>query len=175
MSTPFRALISAAFLTPLIAVADVPRLRAVRLGKPPIIDGEVGEDEWREVPKLSGFVDPFTDKPPVDNTEAWIGYNDAGIYVAFRCVDSAPNQMVAREIRPGAFFDGEDTVTVKLNPFGTRNWDGRSRFTVNLLNTQSEEISGEGPPSASGAASGSRRPSASQTAGRRKCTSRGRC
>ncbi|MGK4455701.1 hypothetical protein, partial [Klebsiella pneumoniae] len=39
-------------------------------------------------------------------------------------------------------FNGEDTFQIKLNPFGNRNWNGVSRFQVNLLNTQSENIAG---------------------------------
>ena len=127
---------------PALGVAQSPRVTAFRVTQPPIVDGEVGTEEWKDVPRLTGFVDPFTGRAAADQTEAWIAYDDAGLYVAFRCVDANPESMVAREIRPGSFFDGEDTVGVRINPFGTRSDDGRSRFTINLLNTQSEEISG---------------------------------
>lgn len=127
---------------PCVGLAQTPRVKAVKITKPPVIDGDLGPEEWNEASSVTGFIDPITGAPTSDQTEAWIAYDDAGLYVAFGCFDSHPEAMVAREIRPGSFFDGEDTVTLRINPFGNRGYEGRSRFTINLLNTQSEEISG---------------------------------
>lgn len=112
------------------------------MSAPPTIDGNVDPAEWKEASHVRGFIDPVTGKPTADVTEAWIGFDRQAIYVAFICHDAQPGGIVGREIHPGADFEGEDTVTFRINPFGTRAWDGRSRFTVNVLNTQNEEISG---------------------------------
>ena len=80
--------------TPSLGIAQSPRVPAVRLAKPPIVDGEVGADEWKDAPRMTGFVDPFTGRPAAEQTEAWIGYDDAGLYVAFRCLDTNPEAMM---------------------------------------------------------------------------------
>jgi hypothetical protein len=143
---PSRPLFAAGFLALGIAnsAAQIapPHIRAAKLTKPPAIDGKVDADEWKEATHVSRFVDPFTGNPTADQTEGWIGYDADAIYVAFVCHDSQPNALVGREIRPGAEMDDEDTVTFMVNPFGTRGSNGRSRFTVNILNTQNEDISG---------------------------------
>jgi hypothetical protein len=126
-----------------LALADgPPRLEGARLAVPPTIDGLIGEAEWEGASRAVGFIDPFTRRPPLDQTEVWIAYDDDAIYVAFYSRDSRPEEMVAREIQAGARFEGEDAVTFRINPYGTRSWEGQSRFSVNLLNTQSEDISG---------------------------------
>lgn len=119
-----------------------PRIQAARPGTKPKIDGVVSADEWKDATKVTGFTDPVTNRLAADQTDAWIGFDDEAIYVAFYAHDPNPAGLVGREIKPGADFDGEDTVTFRINPFGTRGWDGRSRFTVNVLNTQSESIAG---------------------------------
>jgi len=119
-----------------------PRIKAVRLAKPPTIDGKVDPAEWKDATAINNFIDPYTSAPVADQTECWIGFDDKAIYLAFVCHDSKPDGIVGREIKPGAEFDGEDTVTFRINPFGTRGWDGRSTFRVNVLNTENEDIAG---------------------------------
>jgi len=109
---------------------------------PPKLDGDIGVDEWKDATKLGGFVDVFTNKAPEDLTDVYIGYDADAIYIAFYAHDTKPESIVGREVTPGASFNGEDTVTFRINPFGNRTGDGQSRFRVNVLNTESEEISG---------------------------------
>ncbi|AIE84452.1 DUF5916 domain-containing protein [Fimbriimonas ginsengisoli] len=119
-----------------------PHIKASKLTKPPKIDGKVDPEEWKEATHVLRFVDPYTGNPTSDATEGWVGYDGDAIYVAFICHDSQPGGLIGREIQPGSEMQDEDTVTFRINPFGTRGYEGRSRFRVNLLNTQSEEISG---------------------------------
>lgn len=144
---PARPLVLIFVLAPLcgqrtLAQGPPPRIKASRMAKPPTLDGQVDPTEWKDAIHVDRFVDPFTGLPASDQTEGWVGFDDEAIYVAFVCHDGKPDGIVGREIRPGAEFSGEDTVTFRINPFGTRGWDGRSRFTVNVLNTQNEEIAG---------------------------------
>jgi len=119
-----------------------PRIKAVKLSKPPVIDGKVDPAEWKEATSVTNFIDPYTASPVTDQTESWIGFDDKAIYIAFVCHDAKPEGIVGREIKPGAEFDGEDTVAFRINPFGSRGWDGRSTFRVNVLNTENEDIAG---------------------------------
>lgn len=124
------------------AQANPPHIHASRLASAPLIDGSVDPEEWKSATHVEHFIDPFTGLPAVDQTEAWIGFDDKAIYVAYICHDAKPEAVTGREIRPGSDFNGEDTVTFRINPYGTRGWNGLSSFTVNVLNTQNEDISG---------------------------------
>ncbi|GIV16207.1 MAG: hypothetical protein KatS3mg022_1642 [Armatimonadota bacterium] len=115
---------------------------AVRTAIPPTIDGRLDDEAWRNAPVAKEFIDPYTGKPAVDQTEAYILYDNTAIYVAFYCHDSQPEAIVAREIRPGSDFPGEDTVTFQIDPYFSRNWVNISAFIVNALGTQNERIAG---------------------------------
>jgi hypothetical protein len=119
-----------------------PRVQAVQIAQPPVIDGVIHEEEWAEASKLTDFWDAVANRSPIDRTDAFLAYDQEAIYVAFRAYDPQPGSLVGREVTPGAEFDGEDTFTFRINPFGNRTWDGQSEFSVNVLNTQSERISG---------------------------------
>lgn len=138
----FGGFLSLAALTQLAFGLEAPTLRAKALSHAPKIDGQIEPDEWKEAAHVTGFVDPVIGASAAEQTEVWLGYDIDAVYVAFRAIDSDPSGLVGREIKPGSWFDGEDTVTFRLNTFGTRGWDGRSRFTVNVLNTQSDDIAG---------------------------------
>ncbi len=137
------ALITALIVWPGVAKGEQMRhLKGRRLMKAPVLDGVIDPVEWEGASHDTGFTDPVTGKLATDQTEVWMGYNDSSIYIGFYCHDAHPDQIVGREIRPGSDFVGEDTIAIRINPFGTRGYDGRSRFIVNVLNTESEEIAG---------------------------------
>lgn len=115
---------------------------AVKVVNPPAIDGRLDDEAWKSAPVAKEFIDPYTGKPAQDQTEAYILYDETAIYVAFYCHDSQPDSIVAREIRPGSSFPGEDTVTFQVDPYFSRNWANTSAFIVNALGTQNERIAG---------------------------------
>lgn len=115
---------------------------AVKTANPPVIDGRLDDEAWKTAPVAKEFIDPYTGKPAQDQTDAYILYDDTAIYVAFYCHDSQPASIVAREIRPGSSFPGEDTVTFQIDPYFSRNWANISAFIVNALGTQNERIAG---------------------------------
>ncbi len=119
-----------------------PEIAARLLTVAPKIDGEIGEDEWKEADTLTNFSDGQTGSTTVDQTIVRLGYTTESIFVAFIAKESDPSKIVGREITPGAQFAGEDFFQVWINPFGTHGSSGRSRFNVNVLNTQNEDISG---------------------------------
>lgn len=126
----------------LLAQGRSPRVPAVRLANPPVIDGRIDEAEWAGTTILTGFTEKSGQIAIQDQTEARIAYDATNIYVAIRCFESVPAQMVGREIKPGAEFDGEDAVSFTINPFGNRQYNGENEFHVNLLNTQTDELDG---------------------------------
>jgi hypothetical protein len=126
------------------AQAPFPQVPAKTIPAAPTIDGVIGAEEWSSATILEPFIDPVTGQPvPAANqTRSYIAYDAKAIYVAIIATDDQPSGIVGREIRPGSSFQGEDTVSFRINTFGTRSGSGYSTFSVNVLNTQNESISG---------------------------------
>jgi hypothetical protein len=112
----------------------------VRLDAPPVIDGDLSDPAWTSAARAESFSDAATSRRDIDQTEAWIGYDDTALYVAFRCRDAQPNAIVARQIRRDGPFSGDDLVSLQIDPFGLRK--DYSVFTTNALGTPSSAISG---------------------------------
>ncbi|MCH7945182.1 MAG: hypothetical protein IIC73_04095, partial [Armatimonadetes bacterium] len=146
-------LVAASLLLTVNAIADpedVPRMQGVRIARPPTIDGVLSEGEWAAAAHKAGFIDPYTEAGPAENTEVWLAYDDQAIYVAFFAHESQTGRIVAREIQPGSVpgVGGrggrsvrEDVLEFQINPFNTRQ-GGMSEFRVNALGTTSERIAG---------------------------------
>ena len=86
-------------------------LRAVRLTAPLVIDGVLDEDFYRDTPAVSDFVQSLPEEgaTPTERTEAWVGFDDANVYVSARVWDSAPEAAwVANEMR-------RDSPSLELN------------------------------------------------------------
>lgn len=125
-------------------------IAGVKLTSPPTIDGDLADAAWQSASKASGFTDLQNGNPVFDQTEAWIGYDDQFIYVAFRCNDSKPEGIVARETVRDSKYSGdrnqnpnrEDNVQINFDPFLTFQDDDVSRFSVNAIGTRSASIAG---------------------------------
>lgn len=115
-------------------------VEAKMLENAPVIDGHLNESEWQDASVIETFIDPYTARPAEDQTRVWIGYDKEAIYVAFHALDSQPDSIIAREIRPGASFEGEDTLGFGIDPFYARQDGSLSWFYVNALGTQNESF-----------------------------------
>ncbi len=110
-------------------------IRAVRLEGPLVLDGALDEDVYRTVPAVGGFVqqNPRSGEPATEDTEVWVFFDTRHVYVAFRCWDSRPYQMVANEMRRDnrniwlndnvivaldTFFDRRSAYFFQTNPIG---------------------------------------------------------
>jgi hypothetical protein len=76
-------------------------VRAVRIGTPLTIDGQLNEEWYQTVQAIDGFVqsEPREREPASEATEAWIFFDDQNLYIAARCYDSQPDRMVVNELR----------------------------------------------------------------------------
>ncbi len=106
------------------------------------MDGLLADACWQEVPRSSGFTDDTLGSPVPDDTTIWLGYDEANLYVAFHCKDAQPSGIVAREMKRGAGFKGEDLVRLRINPFNSKRGQDESALTVNALGTQDVWIAG---------------------------------
>ena len=86
-------------------------IRAIKLDRGIIVDGQLDERVYREVPAVRDFIQqvPIEGATPTERTEVWVMFDDVNIYVAARCYDSAPeSEWVANEMR-------RDSSNLRLN------------------------------------------------------------
>lgn len=122
-----RLLKAALFLTlPALADAqpgDVERksVRVVRTQTPPVLDGVLDENEWRD----AGFVDdleqvqPVEHAEPFERTEVYLLYTDDALYVGAKLYDTEPSLITANVMRQNSWIVPDDSFYVTLDPFNT--------------------------------------------------------
>jgi hypothetical protein len=117
-------------------------LPAVKVNDAPVIDGLLDDPCWKVAAQATDFEDEFLGQLTSDQTVAFLAYDEKHIYVAFRCYDSQPSQIVARERKDKARPSGEDMVAFSIEPFHTHKFVDRSFFIVNPLGTKCAQIGG---------------------------------
>jgi hypothetical protein len=125
-------------IAPAIAMQGPPRfeVKAVRALKPPVIDGVVDEEEWRNAAVASDFLqfEPRRGEPSTAKTEALVLYDAGHLYVAFRAWDPGP--LTAQLTQRDADLFGDDSVIVLLDSYGDRQ--SAYYFQTNVLGTQAD-------------------------------------
>src|SRR5438093_4713688 len=103
---------------------------------PPVIDGVIGEDEWKGAAIATGFIqyEPRRGEPSGVRTEAIVLFDAGHLYVAFRVWDGEPITAQLTQRDADLFLD--DAVAVVLDT----TLDRRSGyyFITNALGTQAD-------------------------------------
>ncbi|HLA64245.1 MAG TPA: carbohydrate binding family 9 domain-containing protein, partial [Rhodothermales bacterium] len=108
----------------------VPALRAARIvGERPRVDGRLDDAVWADAPATEAFVqrEPAPGAPATERTEVRVLYDDAALYVAFRCWVRDPATIVSRLVRRDQFVVA-DRVRVEVASTG----DGRTAFSFGV-------------------------------------------
>jgi len=98
-------------------------LRAVRVDSPLDLDGGLDEPIYTAVPGASGFVQqvPHEGRPATEQTEVWVLFDEANLYLAGRCHDSRPDRIVANELRRDHYnIFQNDNFAVTIDTFYDR-------------------------------------------------------
>ena len=112
------ALVLVGLLCPAPARAEDPEpvtVRAYRLMQPLVIDGRLDEAVYRTTQPTPPFrqQEPQVGELATEQTEMWVLFDDRNIYVSARMHDSAPDRMVADEMRrDGSIYQNEHFVVV---------------------------------------------------------------
>lgn len=113
-----------------------------RFDKPPVIDGKLDDEVWKQAVVLKDFlqVSPGDNIAPSKPTEMMIGYDARTFYMAFHCYDE-PDKVRATVAKRDEVF-GEDNVRIFLDTFN----DQRRAYVVgfNPLGVQQDGIMTEG-------------------------------
>jgi hypothetical protein len=104
----------------------------------PVIDGKLDDAVWAESGWEGGFIQrqPYEGRPPSEQTEFKILYDDKAVYVAVRAHDTKPGQIERRLARRDK-SDG-DTVSVALDSM----FDHLTAyvFTVNAAGVKADQL-----------------------------------
>ena len=113
---------------------------AVRVTRPPVIDGDLSDPAWLEAPPLAPFtqVTPDEGKPPSEPTEVRITYDDRALYFAFRCPDSAGLEGITRNLTRRDRDANSDAVIIDLDTRGTHT--GAFHFELSAAGVQRDAL-----------------------------------
>src|SRR3989442_15653462 len=95
---------------------------AVRTAMPPVIDGVIGEDEWKGAAMATGFIqyEPRRGEPSGVRTEAIVLFDAGHLYVAFRVWDGEPITAQLTQRDADLFTDDAVAGFVRNPPPGRR-------------------------------------------------------
>lgn len=91
----------------------------------PVIDGNLSDPCWRTAPVAGNFIQrqPDEGKPATEGTEVRICRNETTLFLAVRCYDAKPNEIVATVMQRDATVKGDDYFFVLIDPY-QRGRDG---------------------------------------------------
>ncbi len=92
-------------------------VRVPKIDKPPVIDGKIDEEIWKQAVVLKDFYQrsPGDNIEPSKKTEVMIAYDPNFLYFAFKCYDE-PDKVRATIAKRDNVF-GEDNVRIYLDTF----------------------------------------------------------
>jgi Domain of unknown function (DUF5916)/Carbohydrate family 9 binding domain-like len=141
------ALVGAALAAPAVAqeaatASHRPRaavLQAVRVSKPPVIDGQLNDEAWSLAAPAGGFTqqDPDEGRPATEATDIRIVFDDSAIYIGARMFDRDARQ-IARRLSSRDVDPDADFIAVFLDPM--HDHQNGAMFRVSAANVQKDAI-----------------------------------
>lgn len=107
---------------------------------PPIIDGVVDAAEWLNATVIDDLhqYEPGDHVAPTEASRFLVSYDEDFLYVAARLSDANPEKVIARQLIQGGTLRFDDTVSIVLDPFGSRR--SGYNFQVNANGIRRESI-----------------------------------
>ena len=84
----------------------------------PVVDGRLDDAAWRNIPPLAPFVALASRNETLKGrTEAWVAYDDAALYLAFRCHEPNLDRIQSRgQKRDDPVWEGDDVEILLSTP-----------------------------------------------------------
>jgi Domain of unknown function (DUF5916) len=121
---------------------------AVRVDRPPRLDGTLNDPIWNSASVVEDFRqrEPLETQAATEKTEVRILFDSRHIYLGIYCHDSAPNSIVATQLRRDLSQDLDDNFAIVIDP--TLSHRNGYIFEVNSLGTQRDGaiIEEQAPP-----------------------------
>jgi len=115
-------------------------IEAKKFETAPTIDGKLDDSTWKQVTPIEKFIIAELETTAPDQTQVYIGFDDAALYVGFRCFQDK-STMIANQTRKDGSFKFEDHVAVYLDTYHDKR--RTYGFAVNPLGTQLDEKQGD--------------------------------
>lgn len=95
------------------------RLEIARLSRAPVIDGRVGDAEWKEATPITDLhqFDPVDHGTPSEDSEFFLGYDSRYLYLGARLYDSDPDSITATQLVQGQSLHSDDQIKFILDTF----------------------------------------------------------
>ena len=124
------------------AAADTaaqPNVVAVRVDEPPVIDGSLADDAWRQAAHLATFVQttPVEGAAATEPTDVYVAFDGDNLYVGIRARYAEPGLIRANRADRDQIAE-DDTVSLFFDPF--RDRQRAYQFTVNGFGVQGDAI-----------------------------------
>ena len=104
----------------LLAQNEKKTIEAIRISNPPVIDGDINDSCWNNVPIATNFIqfEPYNDgRAGSQKTEVKITYNNNALYVAAMMYDTAPDSILAEFSERDNGDGNTDIFAFTINPF----------------------------------------------------------
>ncbi len=111
--------------------------RPLPLDRPPVIDGRLDDDAWRDAPSVvlaKTFIPDFG-REPSERTVAFMAYDAENLYFAFKCYDREPDKIKA-SVADRDTIRSDDFICINLDSFNDRQ--SLYAFYVNPLGIQTD-------------------------------------
>jgi len=114
-------------------------LRAVRVTKPPVIDGQLNDEAWSVAVASGSFTqqDPDEGRPATEDTDIRIVFDDSAIYIGVRMFDRQADQ-IARRLSSRDVDADADSIAVYLDTM--HDHQNGAMFRVSAANVQKDAI-----------------------------------
>jgi hypothetical protein len=112
-------LIASLALLSSLQTAEVPEATVRRVTGRIQVDGILDESVWRDDPSIGEFIqsEPHSGEPPTERTTVWLAYSRDALYVAVRCQDRLPRQIVATEMSRDPNLGDNDNIEIVLDTY----------------------------------------------------------
>lgn len=115
-----------------------PTIAAVKVAKPPVLDGNLDDPCWQQSPKLTGLVFSDLHRIATEETTAYICYDSQNLYVGFYARDSKPNLIRAEQKKKGGGALNDDLLEITVDTYHTHK--DVYYFDVNPIGVTFESI-----------------------------------
>ncbi len=103
-----------------LAADTQPKTKAYALKQKPILDGKVaGDAAWTQVVPTQGFwqTRPNEGQKATQETQVFIGYTDAALYIGIICFDDSPDQIIVADSRRDSDLGDTDSFRLLIDAF----------------------------------------------------------
>ena len=124
------------------ALAGRVTVRPVRVETPPTLDGLLDDAVWRDAARITEFVqrEPVDGAPASEDSDVYLAYDDANIYLGFHARYENPGMMRANRVDRDRAGFGDDTFSVYFDTF--LDQQRAYVFSVNGYGVQGDSIVG---------------------------------